>query len=462
MGYFLSVQCGKSNSKYQRYKPANLLLTNRRDHDINSKARRKILTDSISKKLEFQKLRQFRRSVTLPDFLRSSRESKDISGKASSKLELKEQCNKSVSDQQKSLEDRERWVSMPNVVHPSSHTEDDIELPTPSKFGLVRLHESRFHRHFPTVSSEEHLVNYYHCALVSDILLQGFLYLSKNYFAFYSNIFGYKTKFLIPVGSVTKITKERTAKIIPNAIGITTHDEKYVFGSLLSRDASYQLLYKIWKKSLCEKGIEDKSFSSSSSDQTTTDDVSSLSTRTKKEYIRKSLSSRSSLSSWYNFHGATSHPGEVSPKCQPSNNIVWSITKDYFGKIEGIFFSIYKIPRTNILLAVSSVLLVLLFLSATFLMYRISVVHRRITNVEQLQPFSILKQKQKKFGQSKIVTEEVIQLTDNLQNRINQLVLVRKSLAELMDVAIQDKNSCNTEKEDDLDTVPGQWVVVGT
>lgn len=367
-----------------------------------------------------------------------------------------------TNDSGSSLEDRERWVSMPNVVHPSSHTEDDIELPTPSKFGLVRLHESRFHRHFPTVSSEEHLVNYYHCALVSDILLQGFLYLSKNYFAFYSNIFGYKTKFLIPVGSVTKITKERTAKIIPNAIGITTHDEKYVFGSLLSRDASYQLLYKIWKKSLCEKGIEDKSFTSSSSDQTTTDDVSSLSTRTKKEYIRKSLSSRSSLSSWYNFHGATSNPGEVSPKCQPSNNVVWSITKDYFGKVEDIFFSICKLPRTYLLLAVSSVLLVLLFLSATFLMYRISVVHRRITNVEQLQPFSILKQKQKKFGQSKIVTEEVIQLTDNLQNRINQLVLVRKSLTELMDVAIQDKNSCNTEKEDDVDTVPGQWVVVGT
>lgn len=34
----------------------------------------------------------------------------------------------------------------------------------------------------------------YSCALVGDILLQGHLYITKNYFAFYSNVFGYVTK----------------------------------------------------------------------------------------------------------------------------------------------------------------------------------------------------------------------------------------------------------------------------
>ena len=34
----------------------------------------------------------------------------------------------------------------------------------------------------------------YSCALVSDILLQGHLYITQNYFAFYSNVFGYVTK----------------------------------------------------------------------------------------------------------------------------------------------------------------------------------------------------------------------------------------------------------------------------
>lgn len=32
------------------------------------------------------------------------------------------------------------------------------------------------------------------CALVGDILLQGYLYITQNYFAFYSNVFGYVTK----------------------------------------------------------------------------------------------------------------------------------------------------------------------------------------------------------------------------------------------------------------------------
>ena len=34
----------------------------------------------------------------------------------------------------------------------------------------------------------------YSCALVEDIMLQGFLYISRNYFAFYSNVFNHITK----------------------------------------------------------------------------------------------------------------------------------------------------------------------------------------------------------------------------------------------------------------------------
>lgn len=34
----------------------------------------------------------------------------------------------------------------------------------------------------------------YTCALVGDLLLQGHLYITYNYFAFHSNVFGYVTK----------------------------------------------------------------------------------------------------------------------------------------------------------------------------------------------------------------------------------------------------------------------------
>ena len=47
----------------------------------------------------------------------------------------------------------------------------------------------------------------YSCALVSDILLQGHLYLTENYFAFYSNVFGYVTKVRLPTHVLSKILK---------------------------------------------------------------------------------------------------------------------------------------------------------------------------------------------------------------------------------------------------------------
>jgi hypothetical protein len=46
---------------------------------------------------------------------------------------------------------------------------------------------------------------------------------------------------------VLKVTKEKTARIIPNAVGITTPDEKIVFSSLLSRDSTYKLMVQVWK-----------------------------------------------------------------------------------------------------------------------------------------------------------------------------------------------------------------------
>lgn len=44
------------------------------------------------------------------------------------------------------------------------------------------------------IADDEKLINYFSCALVADILLQGHLYVSENYFSFYSNVFGYVTK----------------------------------------------------------------------------------------------------------------------------------------------------------------------------------------------------------------------------------------------------------------------------
>ncbi|XP_046738651.1 GRAM domain-containing protein 2A-like isoform X1 [Diprion similis] len=106
--------------------------------------------------------------------------------------------------------------------------------------------QKKFHRHFSQVPAEERVLNYYSCALVADILLQGHLYITPNYFGFYSNVFGYVTKILIPTASVLKISKEKTARIIPNAVAIATEEDRHVFCSLLSRDSTFKLMKQVW------------------------------------------------------------------------------------------------------------------------------------------------------------------------------------------------------------------------
>jgi hypothetical protein len=56
----------------------------------------------------------------------------------------------------------------------------------------------------------------------------------------------YLLQLLIPTVSVLEISKEKTARIIPNAIGVVTGDDKHVFCSLLSRDSTYRLMVHVW------------------------------------------------------------------------------------------------------------------------------------------------------------------------------------------------------------------------
>ena len=50
---------------------------------------------------------------------------------------------------------------------------------------------------------------------------------------------------------MTIVTKEKTAKIIPNAIGLMTLEhEKHVFSSFISRDTTFKLMTRLWKKAM--------------------------------------------------------------------------------------------------------------------------------------------------------------------------------------------------------------------
>ncbi|KAK7497103.1 hypothetical protein BaRGS_00011633 [Batillaria attramentaria] len=110
-----------------------------------------------------------------------------------------------------------------------------------------------FRKTFKDVPNEERLIVDYSCAMQKDILVQGRMYISQNWICFYANIFRWETVLTIPCRDITAITKERTARVIPNAIQITTTTEKYFFTSFGARDKTYMMLFRIWQNALLDQ-----------------------------------------------------------------------------------------------------------------------------------------------------------------------------------------------------------------
>ncbi|MBN3307879.1 ZN609 protein, partial [Amia calva] len=140
-----------------------------------------------------------------------------------------------VSDKQQ--HDRERG---------GGERERDVDRPRSSP--SQRIMPSHHHLSYPLLSGQYDLsyTTVYSCALLRDILLQGRLYISKNWLCFYANLFGKDIKVAIPVVSVRLVKKHRTAGLVPNGLAITTDaGQKYVFVSLLSRDSVYDVLRRV-------------------------------------------------------------------------------------------------------------------------------------------------------------------------------------------------------------------------
>ncbi|XP_074570321.1 protein VASCULAR ASSOCIATED DEATH 1, chloroplastic-like isoform X4 [Curcuma longa] len=74
--------------------------------------------------------------------------------------------------------------------------------------------------------SEEVLIKDFNCAFQENILLQGHMYLFIHHICFYSNIFGFETKRIIPLNQVTDVRKAKTVAIFPNAIEIVAGGKK--------------------------------------------------------------------------------------------------------------------------------------------------------------------------------------------------------------------------------------------
>ncbi|GAA5895314.1 GRAM and VASt domain-containing protein [Sporobolomyces salmoneus] len=110
-----------------------------------------------------------------------------------------------------------------------------------------RTSQEKFHSMFKDISNREELIEDYRCALVRDIPVQGKLYLSEHYLSFHAAILGWETNLTIPWSEIVSIEKRMTAKVIPNAIEVTTLHASHTFSSFLARDAAFKLIAEIWQ-----------------------------------------------------------------------------------------------------------------------------------------------------------------------------------------------------------------------
>jgi len=80
------------------------------------------------------------------------------------------------------------------------------------------------------------------------------MYLSQNYLCFYANILNWKSTLCLKFKDIASITREKTAKVISNAIEIKLKDgEKYFFASFVTRDKTYALMSRIWQYVLIDQ-----------------------------------------------------------------------------------------------------------------------------------------------------------------------------------------------------------------
>ena len=123
-----------------------------------------------------------------------------------------------------------------------------VGSPKLTGFAVVSKKRNRdFHNLFKTVPEDDYLIEDYSCALQRDIILAGRIYVAESHICFSSNILGWVTTLIINFDEIVSVEKENTAVVFPNAIAIQTLHARHTFRSLLSREATYDLLIGIWK-----------------------------------------------------------------------------------------------------------------------------------------------------------------------------------------------------------------------
>ena len=91
------------------------------------------------------------------------------------------------------------------------------------------------------LSCKHNRLGNYGILLVLDLLL---------IYSMLCNFIVFFPKLIIRLKDIKNIYKDKTAKIIPNAISVLLENEKYFFTSFVSRDKTYTTLFRVWQMAL--------------------------------------------------------------------------------------------------------------------------------------------------------------------------------------------------------------------
>ncbi|EEB17762.1 conserved hypothetical protein [Pediculus humanus corporis] len=120
-------------------------------------------------------------------------------------------------------------------------------------YSTYKSRSEQLKRYFKDLPSDERLIGDYSCALQREILVQGRLYVTQNYLCFYANIFRWEKCICIKWKDVSAVVKGKTAKVIPNAILISTESEKLFFTTFTTRDKAFMMLFRVWQNALMDQ-----------------------------------------------------------------------------------------------------------------------------------------------------------------------------------------------------------------
>lgn len=226
--------------------------------------------------------------------------------------------------------------------------------------------------------------------------------------------------------------------------------DRYVFGSLLSRNTTYRLMHHVWLKSADPDSTEDEPTASDISEPGTSDELPVPSptaplplSRSDELSVRRISRRKSELFPRISLKA-------VRRQCSTPDSVVDQITlskchwdcakgRESFAKIEESAQEVNSgLPKITLVLLVATLLLVILFMFATVLVYRVSLTHTKNgsednwtykTGNRLINYLELLKEQQR------AVEGEILRITTTLKNRLNELGQVRQSIDQLVGLA---------------------------